>query len=357
MLTLLKNNSMTIGATASEAHFDSTIALTRRQLRLNTLNLAVDASQLGNNLVIDVTLENLTGHKFPTGYPARRAWIHLLLSNAANDTVFESGAFNSNGEILSQGANYFNHSDTINNMDDVQVYQAIMGDVNGATTKTLLRAASYLKDNRIPPKGFSSAADNYQDIAIRGNAEFDPDFNQSSNGTDQVTYVANLSSETSGTFTIKTEVLYQSIDPADIAHLREHNTDKVQTFLAYYDNESKLPEIIKSDIRQTDFVSSLTGHNVRPGNFLLLNNYPNPFNNSTTIEYRLNSSEPGLELAVFDLQGKKIKSLHNGSTPAGEYRVQWHGDNDFNTPVSSGIYLLRLKTTQQLFTRKLILLK
>jgi hypothetical protein len=357
MLTLLKNNAMAIGVTASAEHFDSTIALTRRQLQNKTIDLSVNTTQENNNLFIDVNLQNKTGHKFPTGYPARRAWIHLTVVNATGDTLFESGAFNSNGEIISQGESYFSHFDTINHYSDVQVYEAVMGDVNSNETKTLLRAASYLKDNRIPPIGFSGSAENYEDIAVRGLAEYDLNFNESSGGSDKVTYVVNVRGQNSGNFTIYTEIIYQSINPGDIDHLRQHETDKVQTFLGYYDNETKIPEIIKTATHEMAVIVGLTEEIEIPQSIQILQNYPNPFNNSTTIKYFLNTNESSVELLIFNLQGKKVKTLKSDMGIKGEHTVQWNSTDDNNHIVSSGIYLLHLKTSQQQLSKKIILIK
>lgn len=85
--------------------------------------------------------------------------------------------------------------------------------------------------------------------------------------------------------------------------------------------------------------------------FNLFQNYPNPFNPTTTIEYYLNKSAE-IKLEVFDLLGKKIKTLVNEFQKIGEYIVTFDSDN-----LPSGIYFYRLISGDYSETKKLILLK
>jgi|GEM_PF-3918940 len=90
--------------------------------------------------------------------------------------------------------------------------------------------------------------------------------------------------------------------------------------------------------------------------FILYQNYPNPFNPSTTIRYDLR--EAGfIELEIFDVQGRKIKTLFSGVSMQGSHRVVWNGRNDTGEAVSSGIYLLRLKAVNEILHRRMVLLK
>ena len=90
--------------------------------------------------------------------------------------------------------------------------------------------------------------------------------------------------------------------------------------------------------------------------FSLKQNYPNPFNPATTIEYEIGKNS-FVSLSVFDISGKKVKSLVNSFQTQGNYLTQWHGKNDFGTKVPAGLYLLRLETIDFTETKKLIFLK
>ncbi len=89
-----------------------------------------------------------------------------------------------------------------------------------------------------------------------------------------------------------------------------------------------------------------------PEKFILHQNYPNPFNPTTTIEYELPAATK-VELTVYDIMGRKVKTLVNARQPAGTYRVQFDGSQ-----LSSGVYVYRLKTGQgMVLSRKMMLLK
>ncbi|MEE8576232.1 MAG: T9SS type A sorting domain-containing protein, partial [candidate division Zixibacteria bacterium] len=85
-------------------------------------------------------------------------------------------------------------------------------------------------------------------------------------------------------------------------------------------------------------------------------NYPNPFNPATTITYSL-KEQSDVSLSVFNLLGRQVISLAEGSHPAGEYRVEWNGSDQNGTRVASGIYFYRLTTDRTILTRKMTLLK
>lgn len=75
----------------------------------------------------------------------------------------------------------------------------------------------------------------------------------------------------------------------------------------------------------------------------LRQNYPNPFNPRTTIRYTLSRAER-VQLRVFDVRGRFVTTLRDGSEPAGERRVEWDGRDREGQPVASGVYLYRLTT-------------
>jgi hypothetical protein len=96
-----------------------------------------------------------------------------------------------------------------------------------------------------------------------------------------------------------------------------------------------------------------------PSAYLAVSNYPNPFNPSTIISFSVpyDLSNENAELIVYDVQGQAVKHLVNQVLPAGNYVTKWYGDNDNNLPVSSGIYIYRLKIADRQAVGKMNLIR
>jgi hypothetical protein len=93
-----------------------------------------------------------------------------------------------------------------------------------------------------------------------------------------------------------------------------------------------------------------------PGNFRLLQNYPNPFNSTTTVTCDLISSTH-VELVVYDLLGRKIRTLVEGVRPAGRHSIMWDGKDDNGKDLSSGVYIIVLHSPDLIYARRTICLK
>jgi Zn-dependent metalloprotease len=101
-----------------------------------------------------------------------------------------------------------------------------------------------------------------------------------------------------------------------------------------------------------------------PTQFELHQNFPNPFNPSTTIEFAL-PANARVDIKIFNLLGQQIKSLSSGEKPAGRYSVVWDGKDESGNPVASGIYIYKMQAEavsgsagqSYVQSRKLVLLK
>lgn len=93
-----------------------------------------------------------------------------------------------------------------------------------------------------------------------------------------------------------------------------------------------------------------------PGEFKLLQNYPNPFNQTTTIGFTLTRSD-FVSLNIYDLLGRRVKTLVLEKLPAGYNSVTWNGTDESGKDVASGIYFYELKSGDLTETQKLILSK
>ncbi len=99
-----------------------------------------------------------------------------------------------------------------------------------------------------------------------------------------------------------------------------------------------------------------TGERERPREFMLLQNYPNPFNQTTKIRFTL--ATPGfVTLNIYDLLGRKVRTLVSQRLSSGYKSVLWDGKNDCGEDVASGIYFYRIMTGDFSETKKLVLLK
>jgi len=95
---------------------------------------------------------------------------------------------------------------------------------------------------------------------------------------------------------------------------------------------------------------------VLPGETHLHNNYPNPFNSSTTVNYSL-AAESNVLLQVYDIRGRIVKTLISETGQAGSHDVVWDGTNDAGKPIASGTYFYALKTSETNIVRKMTVVK
>jgi hypothetical protein len=128
-------------------------------LQSETATVAIErAERSANRLTIDVAVQNLTGHKLPTGFPSRRAWLNVVVRDRNGAIVFESGALSADGRIEGNDNDadplkYEPHFRDIRRAEDVEIYESIIGDADGRVTTGLLTGTRYLKDNRLLPRG------------------------------------------------------------------------------------------------------------------------------------------------------------------------------------------------------------
>ena len=91
-----------------------------------------------------------------------------------------------------------------------------------------------------------------------------------------------------------------------------------------------------------DFVfdnASLSINNgTMPKDYTLFQNYPNPFNPITSLSYNL-PEDVFVNITIYDMMGRAVKTLLNCSQTAGYKSIQWNATNDKNEPVSAGLYL------------------
>ena len=212
-----------------------TVAFLRTQsARVSIRNLESSSSRL----TMEVFVENLSGHKLPTAYPSRRAWLHVAIRDASGRTVFESGGLNPDASIKGNDNDtdplrFEPHYREITNPEQVEIYEPILKDSAGHVTTGLLSAVGYLKDNRILPSGFSKQTAD-KDIAVIGEAANDPNF------TDKGSLIRYSVStgDAPGPFHIEAELWYQPIGFRWAHNLAPYREAEPQRFVTYYDSMS-----------------------------------------------------------------------------------------------------------------------
>lgn len=242
MISLLAGNFAHLETNADADQFQPLLEKTREQLQ-RAAGLRVTGKRKQDVLTLNVEVENLTGHKFPTGHPYRRAWLHVRVLDQEGATVFESGAVDDGGRISGLESAYAPHRDLITRPTEVQVYQAVMGDADRNPTWSLLRASSYLKDNRLPPRGFKPSGQDADHIAVRGVVD-DPNFHAKASGSDQVTYRIPLGNAR-GRVTAEVELLYQAVPPEAVARFLKSERPEAKNFTELYNAAIKQPEQVQ----------------------------------------------------------------------------------------------------------------
>ncbi len=234
-----------MGVTSSSKNFAAGVDGALDLLRNRTATLALENMKLdGGKLTGAIRIESQTGHKLPASYPSRRAWLHVVVKDAAGKAVFESGAFGPDGKIVhndndDDATKFEPHYTMLNAPEQVQIYEAIMGDTQGKVTTRLLHGARYLKDNRLLPAGFDKA-EAPAEIAVYGEAIQDADF---AAGGDTLQLALDLGG-VQGPLVVNVELLYQSIGYRWAQNLAGYDAEEVVRFLTYYLAVPNLPAIV-----------------------------------------------------------------------------------------------------------------
>lgn len=345
MLNLIKNNKISLDIDVDDSHFDSTLAATTVMLREKSVNLNLQFDSLANDTgYFKVRLENKAGHKFPSGYPSRRVVVQFIVTDANNDTVFKSGTFTNQFRVEGETPSFEPHHDILNQQNIPQIYEMVMGDVNYQFTSVLERAAYTLKDNRIPPPGFTTTASMYDTVKISNDAIADPDFNKintvEGTGIDYVHYHIPLTG-ISGTIKVMTNIYFQVIPPKWLDEMFTYSSAEIDTFNSMFQNADQTPFLVAAD--------SLTINSV--GLIENLSNAKNDIKVWPTISFdgKVNITSGGNNyvhsVEVYSSEGKRVAEIKAFSD---------QNNITINLPGISGIYYLGIKLTNGTVYKKII---
>ncbi len=126
------------------------------------------------------------------------------------------------------------------------------------------------------------------------------------------------------------------------------------TFIRFYSKESALVRRRPVMMIETGGTSVNSDIAVVADRFSLSQNYPNPFNPETRISYSLKEGG-NVEMAIYNLQGQKVRTLINQKASKGVHHAIWNGLDHQNQPVSSGVYFCKLISNKKVSTIKMLL--
>jgi hypothetical protein len=239
LLRMLNLYSADLAVTALPQELSAAANETVRFLQSQAARVEIRSAEAsGGTLHMDVFVQNLTGHKLPTAYPSRRAWLHVLVRDRSGAPVFESGALQPDGSIAGNDndadkTRYEPHYREISSSEQVQIYEDILQDQEGHVTTGLLAGVSYVKDNRLLPSGFQKQTAE-KDIAVIGDAAQDPNF---TDGSDLVRYSVALRNA-EGPFHIEAELWYQPIGFRWAHNLEAYSAAEPKRFVDYFESMS-----------------------------------------------------------------------------------------------------------------------
>ena len=244
MLRMLNRYRAELGVEALPNELEATARQTEHHLQVNTARISIENTERTQDaLHVEVRLENLAGHKLPTGYPSRRSWIHFTVHDRNGAPIFESGGIRSTGQIPgndndNDSVRYEPHYQEITKSDQVQIYESVMVDIQDQVTTGLLHGVRYIKDNRLLPRGFDKASAS-EDIAVHGLAKEDADF---VGGSDAVRYIVDVRGQ-QGPFAVQASLWYQPIGYRWAHNLKGYDAPETNRFVEFYDSMSEISGI------------------------------------------------------------------------------------------------------------------
>lgn len=234
ILGVAKQDYMTSAKTGNALAIENMV----RQAEKATVDLDVHVSSLsGNQLTVDVSVQNKTGHRFPSGVAFRRAFLELLVMDAQGNIVWSSGRTNSVGvlidgagkplktEFLPDKNTYQPHYQVITRQDQVQIYEELVQNADFDFTTSFIHRVHDIKDNRLLPMGWRDADffKNQGEVIFQfmestdPRVTGDPDYEDQGPGfpgKDHLKYQISLPAplNTAG-LTVQATMYYQSIPP------------------------------------------------------------------------------------------------------------------------------------------------
>jgi hypothetical protein len=314
---------------------------------VSMIQKAASLSVTPEDFGVTVRVTNETGHKLPSGYPeGRRVWLNVQALDGVGQKVYESGAYDFGTAELAHD-------------EDAKIYEihpglspglaAALGFPPGPSFHFVLSDTVYT-DNRIPPRGFTNAG--FQAI------QSPPVHYSYADGQhwDDTEYHLPSTAES-----VQVTLYYQTTSKEYVEFLRDANTTNSagQDLYDAWVAQGKAPPVVIAeaatgvDVTETSIPDD--GHAV-PLVFSMSQNYPNPFRPSTTIQYTLAERGP-VTIAVYDVSGRRVRTLVDDVKDAGWYSVPWDGRNHAGQTLAAAVYFIEYEAGGRSLWRKAAVLK
>ena len=296
------------------------------------------------------TVTNRTGHKLPTGYPeGRRMWLHVVARDVNGSVVYESGAYDPATGVLAM-------------TPEPHVYEVKLG-----MSPTLAGALglpsgpsfhfalndTVIKDNRVPPAGFTNAA-----FSLFGGAPVDPHFpGPGPRYADGQSWDRAEFPLPADAHSVAVRLYYQTTSKEYVEFLRDFNTTTTagaNLFSLWTANGRAAPVLMQSDsiaMSITAVDDNVTAP-VKPHLAILRN----PFEGSLDLRLDLRGGEKVM-LEVYDVRGRLVSKRDYGTLAGAANRLAWNGRQRNGSAAPSGVYWAIVRAGNQTWKRQVVLLR
>jgi hypothetical protein len=324
---------------------DVTALQDAKQRAVSMLQLAATLELTPQTYGLDVKVTNETGHKLPSGYPeGRRIWLNVRAVDGSGVQVFESGAYDAETAVLTHD-------------EQAKIYEIEPGlspDLAGALGLPAGKSFHFVlndtiySDNRIPPRGFTNAA--FESI------QSPPVAYSYADGEywDDTAYFLPATAETA-----HVTLYYQTLSKEYVEFLRDANVTNSagQDLYDAWEAHGKSTPVLMAEasVALDAIVTAVDEPPVARLSWSLGRSRPNPFRHETTISFSL-AEQARVQVAVYDLAGRRVRTLVDGVLDADRYEVAWNGRDHRGRTLGSGVYFVRYEGGPRTISRKIVLL-
>jgi hypothetical protein len=320
---------------------DATVMQDAKARAISMLQRAATLEVTPESFGITVRVTNETGHKLPSGYPeGRRIWLHVEAFDVAGQSIFESGAYDFATAVLTHDA-------------QAKIYEikpglspglaSALGFPAGPSFHFVLNDTVY-SDNRIPPRGFTNAGF----AAIQS----PPVAHPYADGQywDETPFFLPAEAESASV-----TLYYQTLSKGYVEFLRDENTTNSagqDLYNAWDANGKSTPVVMaQQNVGVTVIPTDASDASARiPAG---MSETPNPFYESTRIVFYVPRKSP-VSVAVFDVRGRRVRTLVASTHEAGRHETTWLGRDDQGRELGSGVYFVRYETNGRVITRRVL---